>query len=66
MNFTDKEQKEIDLFNKEHEKCISDINATEGNYKVSYIITPNGLGYLLEIRCNVCNKIKDITDSNGW
>lgn len=32
----------------------------------SYIITPTGVGYSIEIRCNICGEIIDVTDYGSW
>ena len=36
------------------------------NCEVSYIVTPNSFGQVLEIRCNACGKIADITNIENW
>lgn len=32
----------------------------------TYIIAPGGLGPLVSIKCNFCNEVKDITDTDSW
>lgn len=60
----------INEFLEEHRNCCRDylgkefFSTTGGNF--SYIITPTGLGNIIEVRCNSCGCIKDITDSSDW
>lgn len=35
-------------------------------HQFSYIITPSGLGPLVDIKCNFCNETKRITDICSW
>lgn len=64
LNLDPEEQKLALEFKRKHKKCHSAINATE--YKFSYIVTPNDVGQVLEIRCNACGKIADITNIENW
>ena len=66
LNLDPKEQKLASIFKRLHKRCHSGINATEGDYKFSYIVTPNGVGQILEIRCNICGDIADITNTENW
>ena len=66
LNLDPEEQKLALEFKRKHKKCHSGINATEGDYKFSYIVTPNSFGQVLEIRCNRCGDIADITNIENW
>ena len=35
-------------------------------HQFTYMITPGGLGSLVSIKCNFCNEVKDITDTDSW
>lgn len=55
---TEIEQKKAEKFNKKHyKKC---------NSGMSVIFTETGIGLKVEVRCNICNKIKDISDYGSW
>lgn len=56
----DKDSKEFKL---KHCSC-KDRYGLSDHY--SYILTPTGIGYVLEIKCNRCGEIKNITDYNNW
>lgn len=62
LNLDSKEQKLASIFMRKHKRC----HATEGDYKFSYIVTPNSFGQVLEIRCNACGDIADITNTENW
>ena len=66
LNLHPEEQKLALEFKRKHKKCHSGIRTTEGDYKFSYIVTPNGVGQVLEIKCNICNEITDITNIENW
>ena len=66
LNLDPEEQKLALEFKRKHKKCHSGIRTTEGDYKFSYIVTPNSFGQVLEIRCNACGKIADITNIENW
>jgi hypothetical protein len=55
----DKETRRKVTFIKKHKKCFC--NSASGG-KISYVYTPDLLGYTLIIKCNTCEKEKDITD----
>ena len=57
------ERERYEAFCKEHRKCGRHSTIGGG---VSVIVTGTGLGYIFECRCNRCNKIKDITNSDNW
>ena len=61
--FDEVELKAYQEFCKEHKKCGRHSTIGGG---VSVIVTGTGLGYIFECRCNRCNKIKDITNSDNW
>lgn len=64
------EAKAAEEFMKDHKNCCveklgkSCYSSTGGQY--SYIITPTGLGNVVEIKCNACKDKKDITDSDKF
>ena len=66
LNLDPKEQKLASIFKRLHKRCHTGIRTTEGDYKFSYIVTPNGVGQILEIRCNICGDIADITNTENW
>jgi len=54
----DTEKQKSKKFNKKHyEKCDSGM---------SVIFTETGIGLKVEVRCNKCNKIKDISNYDTW
>lgn len=55
-----KEKDKAEEFMKKHKSC-----RCNGEY-FSYIFTPTGIGYSIEIRCNSCNEVLDITDYSAW
>lgn len=57
------EQGRYEYFCKEHRRC--GIHSTIGG-GISIIVTGTGLGYIFECRCNRCNEIKDITNTDNW
>lgn len=63
IELTPKEQKRIKDFIQEHKDCI--FTSSIGG-KISYIVTPTGIGSIIEVRCNACGKQKDITDIDCW
>lgn len=68
ITFTEKEKEEIKKFHSIHKDCCtkhlgkSFFSTTGGQY--SFLITPTGLGDIVEVRCNACGEIEDITDNN--
>lgn len=66
LNLDPEEQKLASIFKRMHKRCHSGIRTTEGDYKFSYIVTPNSFGQVLEIRCNGCGDIADITNTENW
>ena len=35
-------------------------------HQFTYMITPGGLGSLVSIKCNMCQEVKEITDTSDW
>lgn len=66
LNLDPEEQKLASTFKGKHKRCHTGIRTTEGDYKFSYIVTPNGLGQVLEIRCDGYVDIADITNIENW
>ena len=52
-----------EFYNK-HKNCSGEMGAIGGG--LSIIITPIGLGSCIEVRCNKCGEIEDITDISNW
>lgn len=72
INFILNEQecKECKQFYKEHKNCCKnilgkDVFSTTGG-ELSFIITPTGLGNIIEVKCNSCGKTENITDVTNW
>lgn len=63
ISLTPNEDKDVKEFKLKHCSCKSK-HPKSGYY--SYILTPTGIGYVLEIKCNHCGEIKNITDYNSW
>lgn len=42
------------------------INDKPIHYTMSYIITRTEIGNIVEVRCNKCKKVHDITDYDVW
>jgi len=57
------DDKEFEEFREKHKDC--EFTSTIGG-KFSFIITPTGLGPVIEVRCNSCNAIKNITNIDNW
>lgn len=52
-------------FIKRHRQCVEEpFFSTEGG-QFTYLITPAGIGNIVKIKCNICNKVKDITGELG-
>ena len=66
LNLDPEEQKLASIFKRMHKRCHAGIRTTEGDYKFSYIVTSNSFGQVLEIRCNACGDIADITNIENW
>lgn len=66
LNLDLEEQKLASIFKRLHKRCYTGIRTTEGDYKFSYIVTPNSFGQVLEIRCNACGDVADITNIENW
>ena len=55
---TREEKRKIEEFqNKHYKKC-------KGHYK--FILTPTGLGTVIEIKCEKCSETLDVTDYDRW
>ena len=63
INLSPNEDKDSNQFKLKHCSCKSK-HPKSGHY--SYILPPTGIGYVLEIKCNHCGEIKNITDYNNW
>jgi len=63
--YTNKEIEDIRKFAKKHYKCPIKNNALNGG-QFSYIFTPMGIGNVIEVRCNYCNKQTNVTDVDCW
>ena len=57
FNLSKEEELKVEEVRKIHKKC-------KGTF--SYIFTPTGIGFGVEIRCNECGEVLDITDYSNW
>lgn len=70
FKLTEKETSEIQEFMKKHENCCFEklnkhfFSTTGGQF--SFIFTPTGLGNVVIIKCNACDKTEDVTDISNW
>lgn len=68
FELTENEERAYKEFYKQHKNCCDTFlgkpffSTTGGQF--TFIITPTGLGLIISVKCNVCGKIKDITDNN--
>jgi len=59
-DFTEKEYNRNEKFRKKHyKKC-----GNAGTY--IYTLTAAGIGELVKVKCPICGKEKDITDTDNW
>lgn len=63
FELSEEEKKLSDEFYLEHKNHIK--RTTAGEW-CTYLITPTGIGTCLSIKCNFCNKTKNITDYSDW
>lgn len=61
FKLTPLEVKKAKEFYAKHDKCIHGVGM-----KFSYIISPTGVGDVIEIRCNGCKETENITDVDSW
>jgi len=65
MNITDLEKKRFDRFcEKQRKKETGEMSVSGGRF--SLIITPSGIGTIVEAFDNLLNVRKNITDYNCW
>ena len=70
ITFTENEKKELKEFYHKHKNCSMKhlgkpfFSTTGGQY--TFLITPTGLGNVIQVQCNACKEIKDITDVSNW
>ena len=62
---TDAERLVICEFQREHIDCNNEFSSSVGG-RLSYIITPTGLGNIVKVRCNYCGEIRDLTNYDSW
>ena len=62
INFTELENKRWNDFQESHSGCMEYPGAI-GGY-VDIIVTPTSVGNFIKVRCNSCDVIEDITDTN--
>lgn len=63
LSLSPNEDRDIKEFKLKHCSCR---NRHRSSHQYSYIVTPTGIGYALEIKCNRCGEIKDVTDYDTW
>lgn len=61
----DCEQLQADMFIQKHLSCARQHPSTIGGC-ISYILTPTGVGTIVEIQCNICGTKTDISDYDKW
>lgn len=54
------ETQRVVRFIKDHKECDMP------NSKFTYSITPTGIGNVVEIKCNCCGKVEDVTNYDNW
>lgn len=54
------ETQRVVRFIKDHKEC--DMHSG----KITYSITPTGIGNVVEIKCNRCGKVEDVTNYDNW
>ena len=59
----DKEEKSFRKFEKKHSKC-SYRDAIGGKMAITFI--PTGIGEVVIVKCQSCNKEENITDFSTW
>jgi hypothetical protein len=65
FELNEREKESAEIFEKKHLNCAKKHPSTIGG-AVTYCFTPTGVGLSISIKCNVCNKEKDITDYESW
>lgn len=61
------QEEKIEAFKKEHKDCFKKMPmATEGNYPLTFLFTPGGIGTIAKVKCNGCGKELNITDYENW
>lgn len=65
FKFNKVEKERADKFIRQHKSCRDKYPTTIGG-TISYILTPTGVGTSIEIRCNICKDLINITDLNSW
>ena len=64
---SESQQEKVKEFDKEHKKCRKDVHmGTDGNYAITYMFTPGGIGTIVEIKCNYCGEGLNITEYENW
>ena len=66
FTLTEKETQACEEFRKKHKACCPNGHFSTLGMQYSYIITPGGLGSEIEIKCNKCGEIQDVTSSEDW
>ena len=61
VTLSDKQREMARNFQKEHYE-----NCETGRTSFKYIITPTGIGNVVEIKCPKCGEILDLTDCDMW
>ena len=61
VTLSDKQREMARNFQKEHYE-----NCETGRASFKYIITPTGIGNVVEIKCPKCGEILDLTDYDMW
>ena len=65
FELNEKEKELAKKFERQHLDCAKEHPSTIGG-AISYCFTRTGIGVSIIMKCNICNKIKDITDYDNW
>jgi len=66
LEINDKQEKWAEDWLKHHNCGPIFLDDPRVCYESSYIITPTNIGHIVEVRCNKCGQIHDITDYETW
>jgi hypothetical protein len=51
-------------WDKKHTACRGQDGAIGG--RLTFSFTPTGLGTIIKVRCSICKREIDLTDTNNW
>lgn len=65
FDFLPSELEKVKAVKKEHEECSKTYAGAAGGHW-TYIFSPNSIGQVAVVRCNICKKEEDVTDYDRW